>query len=453
MRNNNLILTALFLLPLQVLLGQAGDDERRAYIDRYSALAVQEMERTGVPASIKLAQAVLESRYGTSTLARKANNHFGIKCGGRWNGDTYYRKDDDYVLGKLVPSCFRAYSSTEESFVAHSNFLISNARYAGLFALKKTNYKAWARGLKSAGYATAKNYHKTLIKLIEELELYKYDRMASNELILANNGVPVGNEESYSGTNNENGLPVMPPNGPAKAPKPATMGQLQVLSNNDVKFVVSTQGQTLGKIAKELKIPVKWLLAYNDNIEKATEELAGGEWVYIQAKRKNFRGRQRFHEVAPGENMFGLSQRYGISLTQLYKRNQMIVGTEPAIGAKVKLRGSNVKTAPKLRAIQSQVATRSAVPSIKKKTPEKQTKPVVLPTKTNVGNFLMENEIGNNKTAPGKVSSGAIYHKVAIGDTLESLAQHYKTSIQQLKDWNGFGEKVSLMIGQQVRVK
>lgn len=455
MRNKITILPLLLLLPFQVLLGQAGDDERLAYIERYSALAIQEMERTGVPASIKLAQAVLESRYGTSTLARKANNHFGIKCGGRWTGDTYYRKDDDYVLGQLVPSCFRSYSSTQESFVAHSNFLISNSRYAGLFALKRTNYKAWAKGLKSAGYATAKNYHKTLIKLIEDLELDKYDRMASTDLILANTESPLGPEFPNNNTNTStgNGLPVMPPNGPAKGPKSTTIGQLQVLSNNDVKFVVPTKGQTLETLAKELKIPVKWLLEYNDNIEQATDELAGGEWIYIQAKRKNFRGRQRYHETAPGENMFGLSQRYGISLAQLYKRNQMVVGTEPAIGARVKLRGSKVKTTPSLRAIQGQGPTRSAVPSMAKKPIVSQPQQAVLPTKTNVGNFLLENEGSPKRPPVEKVSSGAIYHKVVIGDTLESLAQQYKTALQQLKDWNNFGDKVTLVLGQQLRVK
>lgn len=453
MRNTIILQSLFFLLPFQVLLGQAGDDERRAYVDRYSALAVLEMERTGVPASIKLAQAVLESAYGTSTLARKANNHFGIKCGGRWNGDTYYRKDDDYVLGKLVPSCFRAYSSTEESFVAHSNFLISNARYAGLFALNSKNYKGWARGLKSAGYATAKNYHKTLIKVIEDLELYEYDRMDSKDLLAANPERPLGEQVFNTNTNSGNGLPVLPPNGPAQAPKPATMGQLQVLSNNDVKFVVSTKGQTLGKIAKELKIPVKWLLEYNDNIEKASEELKGGEWVYIQAKRRNFRGRQRYHEVAGGENMFGLSQRYGISLTQLYKRNQMVAGTEPAIGARIKLRGSTVKKSPALRAIHTSSPTRSPVPGLDKKPQVEETRPAVLPTKSNVGNFLLENEMTPPKTARDKVSSGTIYHKIVIGDTLVSLAKHYKTSVQQLKDWNDLGEKGTLFLGQQIRVQ
>lgn len=453
MRKKFIILPVLFLLYFQGLLGQAGDDERLAYIDRYSALAVQEMERTGVPASIKLAQAVLESRYGTSTLARKANNHFGIKCGGRWTGDTYYRKDDDYVLGKLVPSCFRSYSSTQESFVAHSNFLISNARYAKLFAIKKTNYKAWAKGLKSAGYATAKNYHKTLIKLIEDLELHKYDRMGSEDLMLVSTGDPFSTETPNTAPVAGNGLPVLPPNGPVKAPRSATIGRTAVLSNNDVKFVVSTKGQTLENIAKELKIPIKWLLEYNDNIEQATDELAGGEWIYIQAKRKNFRGRQRYHEIAPGENMFGLSQRYGISLAQLYIRNQMVVGTEPAIGARIKLRGSKVKTSPTLRAIQGQGSTRSTVPSMGKKPVTIPAKQTVLPVKANVGNFLLENEMTPPKAPVEKVSSGAIYHKVVIGDTLESLAEQYKTALQQLKDWNDLGEKVTLILGQQLRVK
>ena len=146
------------------------------YIDQYSPIAVQEMNRTGIPASITLAQGIIESRYGESGLAKNSNNHFGIKCNNNWQGGKYYHKDDDYVNGKLVKSCFRTYDKPETSYYDHSEFLMVNKRYRFLFDLEKTDYKAWAKGLKKAGYATAKDYASTLIRTIEKFELYKYDQ-------------------------------------------------------------------------------------------------------------------------------------------------------------------------------------------------------------------------------------------------------------------------------------
>lgn len=146
------------------------------YVDLYRNIAIQEMNRTGIPASITLAQGIIESRYGMSGLAKNSNNHFGIKCKGNWTGGKYYHKDDDYVNGKLVKSCFRTYSNPEESYYDHSEFLLVNKRYHSLFSLAKTDYKGWAKGLKKAGYATAKNYATMLINTIEKYELYQYDR-------------------------------------------------------------------------------------------------------------------------------------------------------------------------------------------------------------------------------------------------------------------------------------
>ncbi len=146
------------------------------YVDQYSTIAVQEMERTSIPASITLAQGIIESRYGQSGLAKKSNNHFGIKCKGDWTGGKYYHKDDDYVNGKLVKSCFRTYKDPAASYYDHSEFLLVNKRYSFLFSLEKTDYKGWAKGLKKAGYATAKHYATMLINTIEKYELYQYDR-------------------------------------------------------------------------------------------------------------------------------------------------------------------------------------------------------------------------------------------------------------------------------------
>lgn len=156
-------------------------DKAKAYIEKYKHIAVAEMDRMGIPASIKMAQALLESGIGESKLAINANNHFGIKCGGEvWTGDTYYMWDDE-----PVKSCFRVYETAEESFIAHSEFLRNpkkDFRYGVLFKLDKKDYEGWAKGLQKAGYATSKTYSKKLISLIERLELYKLDHLTSEAL-------------------------------------------------------------------------------------------------------------------------------------------------------------------------------------------------------------------------------------------------------------------------------
>ncbi len=151
-----------------------------AFIELQSDMAVREMWRTGIPASITLAQAIVESSWGKGPLALKGNNYFGIKCNNNWNGGTMYQEDDDYKNGKLVPSCFRVYASVEESYVDHSNFLLERARYADLFKLSSTDYKGWAKGLKAAGYATDRRYAEKLIEKIEAYQLYQYDRIKQN---------------------------------------------------------------------------------------------------------------------------------------------------------------------------------------------------------------------------------------------------------------------------------
>ena len=161
----------LLLVAAVVLLG-ATPNTRLAYIEQYAPLAVSEMQRTGVPASITLAQALVESGAGSSPLARHANNHFGIKCHNDWTGEKYYKDDD------LVHECFRAFPSAEDSFRAHSDFLRDRAHYRSLFELDPTDYKGWAHGLKQAGYATDPHYAGKLIKVIEDYELYRYDALA-----------------------------------------------------------------------------------------------------------------------------------------------------------------------------------------------------------------------------------------------------------------------------------
>jgi len=173
------------------------------YILQYKEIAVSEMHRTGIPASIKMAQALLESGAGKSTLATQANNHFGIKCGGQWTGGTYYREDDDYnKKGDLIKSCFRKFHSVEESYSAHSNFLTDQKRYAFLFGYGKYDYKAWAKGLRKAGYATDKKYPNKLIDIIEKYELYNLDN--ESDPILVYNDSESRYEDSKGSTTHQN---------------------------------------------------------------------------------------------------------------------------------------------------------------------------------------------------------------------------------------------------------
>jgi len=156
---------------------------RDQYIESYKDLAIVEMHRKGIPASIKLAQAILESQSGTSSFATNSNNHFGIKCKSTWIGEKYYHKDDDRdAKGQLVPSCFRSYERVVDSYVDHSNFLAERGYYSNLWTLPRTDYKAWAIGLQSCGYATDPLYAEKLIKIIEREHLYHFDLVKENTI-------------------------------------------------------------------------------------------------------------------------------------------------------------------------------------------------------------------------------------------------------------------------------
>ncbi|MBT8231154.1 MAG: hypothetical protein HKN51_00715, partial [Saprospiraceae bacterium] len=185
------------IIVLIVMLAQQktyAENQSIDYISQYKDIAISEMHRTGIPASIKMAQALLESGAGKSTLALKANNHFGIKCGNSWNGGTFYREDDDYKNGKLIKSCFRQFNSVSESYIAHSDFLTKQKRYAFLFNYHKDDYKSWAKGLRKAGYATDKKYPQKLIHIIEKYQLYELDNLEAP--ILAQNNRKRTKEES-----------------------------------------------------------------------------------------------------------------------------------------------------------------------------------------------------------------------------------------------------------------
>lgn len=291
------------------------------YIKKYSAIAVEEMYRSGVPASITLAQGLLESRYGQSALAAKGNNHFGIKCHNDWKGKTM--KVDDDKKGE----CFRVYKNAEESFRDHSDFLRYKDRYKFLFDYQITDYKAWANGLKKAGYATDPQYPQKLIDLIERYRLYEYDTVASQskarkkdkgkkeEDLTAIPESPLALEEA-----------VVYKSSPMRGDESVRISlSRQLLSKNGVPFVYSAQGETYKSIAKDNHLLLRELLSYND-LKKDTE-LQPGTVVYLDHKKKSTRkGLDKYIVEEDGESLRDICQRFAVKESSVRKMNRIKKG-------------------------------------------------------------------------------------------------------------------------------
>ena len=263
---------------------------RKEYIEKYSSLAVKQMHQYKIPASITLAQGILESNNGNSRLATKANNHFGIKCHG-WEGKKIFADDDK------KNECFRNYKNVLESFVDHSLFLNKYSRYEFLFDYKITDYKSWAKGLKKAGYATNNKYPELLIKIIEENKLYQFDSKKIDKNLMS------GKRNIY-------------------------------MHPNKIKYVISKNQETYKTIAKSLNIKLKQILKYNDDNNQSV--LNVGTKVFIQPKRN--RSKQRIHVVNKRENLRTISQTYGVKMKSLKKRNQLILKNSLNNGDKLRLR-------------------------------------------------------------------------------------------------------------------
>jgi LysM repeat protein len=297
------------------------------YVNTYKDLAVSEMKRTGVPASITLAQGMIESDFGRSRLAREANNHFGIKCHD-WTGATF-RQDDD-----RRNECFRKYKRAEESFYDHSDFLKTGTRYSLLFDIDPQDYKTWARGLKKAGYATNPDYADMLIRKIEENNLWYFDRgynTASIPVIVKAAVKDSLTSADYTGNQNR----VTPSNTNslvfARVPR--------VLENNRIQYVIVKDGDTREKLEKEFQL-LRWELPKYNELG-SDFSLSAGQILYLQPKRKKAEPGIEYHITAEGESMYLISQQYGILLKSLYEMNRMTKDTEPETGKKIWLR--NIK--------------------------------------------------------------------------------------------------------------
>ncbi|MEA3494415.1 MAG: LysM peptidoglycan-binding domain-containing protein [Bacteroidota bacterium] len=274
------------------------------YIKTYRDVAIKEMNRARVPASITLGQGILESGNGNSYLASKGNNHFGIKCKGNWNGEKIYFDDDE------KNECFRKYKSANASFKDHSEFLKNNKRYSDLFKLDSKDYKAWAIGLKKAGYATRRNYAELLIGVIEKHQLYIYDEQAVENMVASSEGL------------------------------------YKEFDYNKINATKVYAGDTYKKIASIKDIDLQSLLEYNDLSEDRS--LKKGEIIYLGKKRS--KAKESFHIIKNEDRMYSVSQDYGLRLNKLYEYNLIEEGDEPAIGEIIYLR-SQRKKSPEVRII------------------------------------------------------------------------------------------------------
>ncbi|MBN2637704.1 MAG: glucosaminidase domain-containing protein [Bacteroidales bacterium] len=285
------------------------------YIKKYKDIAIRSMEKYKIPASITLAQGILESGSGEGRLARKANNHFGIKCHNGWQGKTFYM-DDDYKH-----ECFRKYKNPEASFADHSDFLTSGSRYAFLFKYPITDYKKWAYGLKRAGYATNPKYPELLISLIERYKLYRYDKTVKKHW--------------WQIVNKSKIKYVEPDTDQFVVAGKNVVGRNYYL-NNDRKVVIIRSGDTFKTLSSDFEISLPRLLKYNDVNKDFI--LHPGDLIYLQKKARKAERPYYYHVVKEGETLWQIAQLYGIQLKVLKKRNNLPTVYQPEAESHLKLR-------------------------------------------------------------------------------------------------------------------
>lgn len=291
-----------FLTVLFFLLGcvvQAQNSKYEEYISRYSDLAVEQMQQYKIPASITLAQGLLESGAGNGTLARCSNNHFGIKCGSDWRGQKVSHDDDERG------ECFRVYSNPKDSYVDHSKFLAGRSRYAELFKLDITDYKSWAYGLKKAGYATSPSYANNLITIIESYELYRFDSSKKSRTV---------SSQIHWATSNTSH---------------------QIYLANDLLYVRAKKGDSFENLSNELGVSERKLRRYNDLHKGYT--LSEGDVLYLKGKHTKALHTANYI-VRDSDSMHSISQKYGIKLKSLYRMNGLNPDYLPQVGNVLRLK-------------------------------------------------------------------------------------------------------------------
>lgn len=327
------------------------EDNTRAcleYIDQYKYIAVSEMSRGGIPASVKLAQALLETNAGNGKLAINALNHFGIKCGD-WGGATYHTEDDDYVKGKLVKSCFRKYEFVSDSYIDHTDFLMTKSRYSVLFTYDKYDYTSWCRGLKACGYATLRTYDEALLKMIERYELWQYDYMdiKSGEMIVmadkfsemrgtnlnlpsistANTSMASNTEEYYFTHEQMMGV--------VRTSIYKYSHNESVFQHHGLDVVVVGKGETPNSLAKRYGVKLNKLRKINE-VPKDGHFVAG-TYCYLEEKHSKPITEKRFYIVREGETIWDIAQNLGVKSDFLKGCNNLFDHEEVKAGEKIYL--------------------------------------------------------------------------------------------------------------------
>ena len=355
------------------------------YIDMHKELAIREMKRMGVPAAITLAQGLLETENGNSDLVKKSNNHFGIKCKSSWTAEGVSHDDD------APGECFRTYKDAEGSYRDHSNYLRGNDRYAFLFKLDPRDYKAWAYGLKKAGYATNPKYPEILIQNIEKNNLQQYTMVAVND-------VPVFDASKYQSDPEDKAFnDIVRGKGPANVQQvsfaiPAAREKVDI---NGSKAVYETKGRSLLAIATENNINLSKLLEYND-LEK-DGLLEDDQFIFLQKKAKE--GDRDFYIVQSNENLYDVAQKNGIRLQNLYEYNNLTGSEKLYAGTKLNLR-----------------------PALKEQ-------PILVKE---------EPRTGSSKT-----------YAVQPKEGLYAISKRYGVTVAQLKEWNNLTDD-NLRVGQEL---
>ncbi|HTN05805.1 glucosaminidase domain-containing protein [Agriterribacter sp.] len=368
------------------------------YINTYKFLAIREMQRTGVPASIKLAQGILETQAGESDLVKRSNNHFGIKCKTGWSGNKVYHDDDE------SGECFRAYASAEDSYRDHSDFLKRSQRYAFLFQLDPSDYKDWAKGLKKAGYATNPKYTQQLIKYIEAYDLQLYTLVALGKrkiedeppVYAVNNQVaPV-----VSATELVQDSEDMQSEVPVKALR--LRYPEEAFRINDTRVVVALAGTPLLAMAEQYGVRYKHLLEFNE-LTESDDIIRKDQLIFLQRKRRQ--GANAFHVVQKAETLYDIAQEEGIRLDHLLTYNQLQGNETPVAGQRLFL--------------QKDAAQHAAA---------------------EIRNDITGQEIAKlEQTAPAVNTSAqlrSVKHVVQQKETLFSIARKYEVEVEQLRAWN-----------------
>ncbi len=328
----SILVAIFFLLGCNALRAQPRQT-REEYIERYKSIAVAHMERYGIPASITMAQGILESDCGNSPLSRSSNNHFGIKCKRDWTGSRVFHDDD--ARGE----CFRAYPSVEASYEDHARFLDSQPRYDSLFVYPADDYRSWARGLKAAGYATAPDYAQRLCRIIEENQLYLLDLPQGEVLYAARNRSRA--EQAVAGFEAESSVNRLAPATDERVDPDnyrvtinAYMGY-NIYVTNGVNYVVAKEGDTFEALGAIFRISAGNLRKFNDL--KGKVQPVRGEQIYIDRKKKRWEGNARHHIVTEGETVASIAQSYALREKSLRKLNRLKTGAALQTGQTIRI--------------------------------------------------------------------------------------------------------------------